>query len=264
MLCGEDQRTMRPVEPVSRIMTEAVVVIESHRALSEVFECFRHYPIHHVPVVRSGRLVGMLSSADLAKVEHFAPRGAIDRAAFLDGKFRIEQIMQTPVVSCSPSASVDEVAELIISSGNHAITIIDADERVIGIVTTTDIMRSLLHGPPRRESAPQERTGQALPQDEASAERTYRRKPTPEQSAEALQAAETSYVAGHDPHSVAKTLLYLDERRAYLEKVLVQADRYLTAGQDEHNHALLLKAVFAAKRADEHAAAAPDAAFPLQ
>ena len=255
---------MRPVDPVSCIMTEAVVVIASDRPLSEAFECFRHYPIHHVPVVRAGRLVGMLRSADLAKVEHFAPRGAIDRAAFLDGKFRIEQIMQAPVASCLPSARVGEVVDLMIVSGDHAITIVDADQRVLGIVTTSDIMRALLHGPPRRGAAPPDHPGQGLPQDEASAERTYRRKPTPEQFAEALQAASTSYVAGHDPRSVAKTLLYLDERRAYLEKVLVQADRYLTAGQDEHNHALLLKAVLAAKRADEHAAAAAGAAFPLQ
>jgi len=248
---------MRPEEPVSRIMTEAVVVIECDRPLSEAFDCFRHYPIHHLPVVRAGRLVGMLSSADLAKVEHFAPRGALDRAAFLDGKFRIEQIMQAPVTSRSPSSSVAELAELIIASGNHAITIVDGDERVLGIVTTTDIMQTLLHGPPRRGSTPPARPqGQGLPQDEASAERTYRRKPTPEQFTTALQTAESLYVEAHDPHSVAKALLYLDERRAYLEKVLVQADRYLTAGQDEHNHALLLKAVLAAKRAEEHAAAA--------
>jgi len=256
---------MRPDEPVSRIMTEAVVVIESDRPLSEAFDCFRHYPIHHLPVVRDGRLVGMLSSADLAKVEYFAPRGVVDRAAFLDSKFRIEQIMQTPAVSRSPSTSVAELAELIIASGNHAITIVDDEDRVLGLVSTTDIMQTLLHGPPRRGSPPPARPqGQGLPEDEASAERTYRRKPTPDQYAAALRAADALYVQGHDPNSVAKTLLYLDERRAYLEKVLVLADRYLTAGQDEHNHALLLKAVFAAKRAEEHAAVASGAPFPLQ
>jgi CBS domain-containing protein len=232
---------MRPEEPVSRIMTEAVVVIDRDRPLSEAFDCFRQYAIHHLPVVRAGRLVGMLSSTDLTKVEYFAPRGAVDRAAFLDSKF------------------------LIIVSGNHAVTIVDGDERVLGIVTTTDIMRALLHGPPRRGSPPPAQPqGQALPEDEASAERNYRRKPTPDQYAAALRAADALYVQGHDPNAVAKTLLYLDERRAYLEKVLVLADRYLTAGQDEHNHALLLKAVLAAKRAEEHAAVESGVPFPLQ
>lgn len=256
---------MRPEEPVSRIMTEAVVVIESDRPLSEAFDCFRHYQIHHLPVVRDGRLAGMLSTADLIKVEYFAPRGAVDRAVFLDSKFRIEQIMQTPAVSRSPSTNVSELVDFIVASGQHAITIVDGDERVLGIVTTTDIMRALLYGPPRRGSPPPARpSGQGLPEDEAAAERTYRRKPAPDQYAAALRAADALYVQGHDPNSVAKTLLYLDERRAYLEKVLVLADRYLTAGQDEQNHALLLKAVLAAKRAEEHAAVESGVPFPLQ
>jgi CBS domain-containing membrane protein len=247
---------MRPVEPVSRIMTEAVVVIESDRPLSEALACFLQYPIHHLPVVRDGKFVGMLSSADLMKVEFFAPRGALDRAAWLDSKFRIEQIMRTPVTSRSPSTSVEDVANLIMDSGSHAITIVDEAERVVGIVTTTDIIRSLLHGPPRRGSMPLSGPASEVPpEDEAMAERAYRLKPTAEQMATALRVAESMYVEGHDASHVGKAALYLDQRRAYLEKVLALADRYLATGQDEHNHALLLKAVLAAKRAEEHATA---------
>jgi CBS domain-containing protein len=256
---------MRSAEPVSRIMTEAVVVIECDRPLSEALACFQQYPIHHLPVVRDGRLVGILSSADLIKVEFFAPRGAIDRAAWLDSKFRIEQIMRTPVSSCSPAASLEEVANLIMESGNHAITVVDESERVLGIVTTSDIIRSLLHGPPRRGSLPPARaTSETPPDDEAMGERSFRLKPTAEQLVAALRAAESMYVEGHDPNFVGKALLYLDQRRAYLEKVLTLADRYLTAGQDEHNHSLLLKAVLAAKRAEEHAVTAAAVPFALE
>ena len=141
---------MRPEEPVARIMTEAVVVIEVDRPVSEALGCFEHYPIHHLPVVRGGRLVGMLSTADLIKFEFFAPRAAVDRTVYLDSKFSISQLMRAPVTSRRPSASLDEVAAVIIDSGVHALPIVDDDERVIGIVSTTDIIRSLLHGPPRR------------------------------------------------------------------------------------------------------------------
>ena len=256
---------MRPVEPVSRIMTEAVVVIECDRPLSEALACFHQYPIHHLPVVRGGRLVGILSSADLLKVEFFAPRGAVDRAAWLDSKFRIEQIMSTPVTRCSPSASLEDVASQLIDSGCHAVIVVDESDQVVGIVTTTDIIRSLLRGPPRRGSLPVERPGSgAPPEDEAMAERTYRLKPTADQMAVALRAAEVMYVEGHDSSNVGKALLYLDQRRAYLEKVLALADRYLVAGQDEHIHALLLKAVLAAKRAEEHAVVAAAVPFALE
>lgn len=255
---------MRPEEPVSRIMTETVVVIEVDRSVSEALDCFLHYPIHHLPVVRNSRLVGMLSSADLAKVEFFAPRGTGNRAAFLDARFRIEQIMRAPVTSRRPSTSLDEVASLIIDSGVHAIPIVDDEERLIGIVTTTDIIRALLHGPPRRGTVGTEPSPETPPQEDTPEGRTYHRKPTDQEYGIALQAAELLHVEARDPKYLGKTLLYLDQRRAYLEKVLALADRYLVAGQDEHNHAQLLKSILAAKRVEEHASGTARVPFPLE
>jgi CBS domain-containing protein len=245
-------------------MTETVVVIEVDRPVSEALDCFLQYPIHHLPVVRDSRLVGMLSSADLIKVEFFAPRGAGNRAAFLDARFRIEQIMRAPVTSRTPFTSLDEAASLIIGSGVHAIPIVDDEERVIGIVTTTDIIRALLHGPPRRGTVEAERTPAAPPQEDTPEGRVYHRKPTDQEYGIALQAAQVLHVEAHDPKFLGKTLLYLDQRRAYLEKVLALADRYLVAGQDEHNHAQLLKSILAAKRVEEHATGTERVPFPLE
>ena len=70
------------------------------------------------------------------------------------------------------------------------------------------------------------------------------------------------YVPGCPP--TAEALIYLDQRRAYLEKVLGLADRYLVAGQDEFNHAQLLKAILATKRMEEHATGAARVPFPLE
>jgi CBS domain-containing protein len=245
-------------------MTETVVVIEVDRPVSEALDCFLQYPIHHLPVVRHNRLVGMLSSADLIKVEYFAPRGSGDRASFLNGRFRIEQIMRTPVTSRRPSTSIDEVANLIMESGVHALPLVDDDEVVIGIVTTTDIIRSLLHGPPRRGAVDGDHGPDVAPKDEAPEGSVYRRRPTDQEYGIALRAAELLHVEARDYKFLGKTLLYLDQRRAYLEQVLARADRYLVAGQDEHNHAQLLKSVLAAKRVDEHAAGTERVPFPLE
>lgn len=255
---------MRPEEPVARIMTETVVVIEVDRPVSEALDCFLQYPIHHLPVVRDNRLVGMLSSADLIKLEYFAPRGTGDRASFLDARFRIEQIMRTPVTSRPASTSVVEVANLIIESGVHALPVVDDHDVVIGIVTTTDIIRSLLHGPPRRGAVDAGRAPAAAPQEDSTEGRVFRRKPTDQEYDVALRTAELLHVEARDPKFLGKTLLYLDQRRAHLEQVLDRADRYLVAGQDEHNHALLLKSILAAKRVDEHATGTERVPFPLE
>jgi hypothetical protein len=134
---------------------------------------------------------------------------------------------------------------------------------VLGIVTTTDIIRSLLHGPPRR-GMPPARATQPPPAEERGAEAQYRRRPTDEEYATALRTAEVLHVEARDPRHLGKAMLYLDQRRAYLEKVLELADRFLRTGQDEHTHALLLKAIHAAKRTEEHATGQARVPFPLQ
>jgi len=255
---------MRPDEPVSRIMTEAVVAIDVDRPVSEALDCFFQYPIHHLPVVRDGRLAGMISSADLMKLEYFAPKDAPDRARLLDERFTIEQLMHQPVLGLAPSISVAEAAERLIEQGVHAGPVVDESDHVIGIVTTSDIIRSLLHGPPRRGVVPSPRSTRQQPAADQPEELHYHRKPTDEEYLVALRTAETLHVEARDPRFLGKSMLYLEQRRALLEKVLELADRFLRAGQDEHTHALLLKAIHAAKRAEEHATGQARVPFPLE
>lgn len=255
---------MRPDEPVSRIMTEAVVAIEADRPVSEVLDCFLQYPIHHLPVVRLGRLVGMLSSADVMKLEFVVPKTTVDRAAYLDERLTIGQLMREPVVSLQPSASVAEAAERMIEAGVHAAPVLDQTEHVLGIVSTSDVIRSLLHGPPRKGVLPAATGTQRVPAEDQQEEVVYRLRPTDEEYATAMGTAEMLHVEARDPRYLGKAMLYLDQRRELLEKVLELADRFLRNGQDEHTHALLLKAIHAAKRAEEHATGQARVPFPLQ
>jgi len=254
---------MRPDEPVSRIMTEAVVAIEIDRPASEVLDCFLQYPIHHLPVVRGGRLVGMLSSADVMKLEFFMPRATSDTARFLDSRVTIERLMRTPVISAGPATSIAEAAERMVEVGVHAIPVVDEEDRVLGLVTTTDVIRSLLHGAPRRGVVPASRMPEDPPTEESQEECEYHRKPTDPECRIALRTATELHVEERDPRFLGKTLLYLDQRRSRLEKVLMLADRFLRAGQDEQTHALLLKSIHAAKRAEERATGQARVPFPL-
>jgi CBS domain-containing protein len=255
---------MRSEEPVSRIMTETVVVIDADRPVGEVRECFSQYPIHHLPVVRDGRLVGMLSSADVSKLEFGTHKAAANDASGAGGGITIASLMQSSPIRLGPHASIGEAAERLVASGVHAVPIVDDADRVIGIVTTSDVIRSLLHGPPRRGVLPPSRPAPAPASTDPEDEPQYQRKPTDAEYLVALQTAEVLHVEARDLRHLGKTLLYLDQRRRYLEKVLELADRFLLTGQDEHVHALLLKAIHAAKRAEEHAGGGAGTPFPLE
>jgi len=255
---------MRPEDPVSRVMTETVVVIDMDRPVSEALDCFFQYPIHHLPVVHGGRLAGMLSSADVMKLEYFVPKATVDRARFLDERMTIERLMRSPVLCLEPHVGVGEAAERMMKAGVHAVAVIDDAERVIGILTTTDVIQALLHGPPRRGTDGEVEPGQSRISDTSRNTRVYRQKPTDNEYHVALRAAEELHVEERDTRYLGKTLLYLDQRRGRLEKVLELADRFLLTGQDVQVHALLLKAIHAAKRAEEHATGNVRVPFQLE
>lgn len=255
---------MRPEEPVSRIMTETVVVIESDRPVSEALDCFSQYSIHHLPVVREGKLVGMLSSADLAKLDHFMPKAAADRAKFLGERISIEQLMQAPALNLTPQASIAEAAELMKDAGVHAVPVVNDADLVIGIVTTSDVIQCLLHGPPRAGIAALAGGMKHAPPASDPEQVHYHQRPGAEEFATAMSTAELLHVEARDPRFLGKTMLYLEQRNGFLQKVFELSDRFLRSGQDVQVHAQLLKAILAAKRAEEHATGQARVPFPLQ
>lgn len=78
-------------------------------------------------------------------------------------------------------------------------------------------------------------------------------KPNPDQLRMALGEAERLREEGTDAHCLAKTVLYQHARLQHLEEVRRLAERLMNFGQDEHDHALLVKALDAARHAEEKA-----------
>ena len=137
---------MHSTDPVRRLMTEAVLSIDVSEPAGEVLRQFAGYPVHHMPVVEGGKVVGMLSSADLMKLDAFLPRGNVSAVDFLNSHVQIRSLMHSPAITVGANDSVARAAELMASKGIHALPVIDARGLLIGIVTTTDIMNAALRG----------------------------------------------------------------------------------------------------------------------
>ncbi|MEH6648520.1 MAG: hypothetical protein V7707_00685 [Motiliproteus sp.] len=89
-------------------------------------------------------------------------------------------------------------------------------------------------------------------------------KPTHEQLELALSVAARMREADKDPHFVAKSLLNCHYRLEHLEKIVKQAEHYLTAGQDEQNHARLVSAIAHYHQLEDRTAAVDHQRFGLE
>ncbi len=130
---------------VSSIMSRDLVTVGYMDDLEKAEHLFKTYKIRHIPVVKGEELKGMISYTDLLRISFADAIGedemSIDSVVY--NMFTIEQVMVKKVVSMPPTASIKEVAELLTQKNFHAIPIVD-NKKLVGIVTTTDLLKFLL------------------------------------------------------------------------------------------------------------------------
>lgn len=134
---------MKRNEPVSHIMTPNPYTLQQGQSASTVRHMFAEYPIHHIPVVDGKKLVGMISMADLLGRSWGASDGrSLD--ALLDATTSVSDLMTTSPVTIRANTSIRDTAALLARGNFHGMPVVDEDDGVVGIVTTTDLMKFLL------------------------------------------------------------------------------------------------------------------------
>ena len=220
---------MHATDPVNRLMTTPVLTISPEDPVKKALELFLSHPVHHLPVVdRDMRVVGMVSSADAMKLQFFMPASA---KAVVERQWHVAQIMQHPVTVVTEHEPMDRCIEIMASKGIHSLPVVDRDAKLIGILTTTDVMRCSL-----------QRSGEDLPGAPVLTE---------DRVANAVASARRAINSNHDPYHIAATLLHTQQRIAAMQTVVTAAKRYLNAGQEERLHVALAKALERADRFDE-------------
>ena len=136
---------MKRRTPISTIMTSDVITLQNNDDLETAERLFKKYNIRHVPVVSGDKIIGMLSYTDLLRISFV---DAIDDdeetiESIVYNMFTIEQVMTKNLIQVPPSITIKEVAEILAEKEFHAIPVVD-DDKLVGIVTTTDMIKYLL------------------------------------------------------------------------------------------------------------------------
>lgn len=135
---------MKQLDPISHVMTTSLKTVQIHQKLSEVRRIFIENQLHHVPVVHDRKLVGLISTTDMLRL-NLAVSGtnswSID--TMLDQQFTIEQVMQRNLVTIDIHSTVRKAAHLLSDGVFHSLPVVDKDNNLVGIITSTDLIRYL-------------------------------------------------------------------------------------------------------------------------
>ncbi len=123
-------------------MTRQVICIKPTDPLNAAHALMNEWGIRHLPVLEHGRLVGILSDRDVLM------RAAADPAHGPGGALRVPavevaQAMTTHPITCRPASSVSYVAGLMVEYKIDSVPVTDAEGRLVGLVTSTDLLQLL-------------------------------------------------------------------------------------------------------------------------
>lgn len=139
---------MKPTAPVSKIMTKELVTIQLTDDLYLAEKLFKKHKIRHLPVLDGKHLAGILSYTDLLRISYADLTEEEDTIqTVVYDVFTVSQVMMNRPVVVGSDTSIHDVAEILSKREFHALPVIDND-RLVGIVTTTDLIKYFLKNCP--------------------------------------------------------------------------------------------------------------------
>jgi acetoin utilization protein AcuB len=143
---SEQSLQAKPVLLARDLMSSPVYTLSSDRPASEAWAEMTRRSIHHLPVTSvHGILVGIISDRDLLRqVPELTATTSLSQAAHRT----LADLMTRRVVSAAPTTNVRDIARLMLDERIHAVPILDGQRRLVGILTTRDLLRGIAtHGP---------------------------------------------------------------------------------------------------------------------
>lgn len=122
-------------------MERSVQTVRSDASLAEVVVCFAESHVSGLTVVdRNGRVIGIVSTTDILAAEAEA-EGPGTRREMFESTSVLEFMTSLPH-SVARSEDVREAARHMLYAGVHRLLVTE-DDRVVGIVSITDIIRAV-------------------------------------------------------------------------------------------------------------------------
>ena len=118
---------------VDSVMSRNPETVQPHEVLSVVREKMDRGHFRRMPVVdEEGKLIGIVCDGDLRPHAGYLPTT------------RVTAAMVEDVVAVTPDEPLDKAVEIMLERKVGGLPVVDANRRVVGILTESDLMRALL------------------------------------------------------------------------------------------------------------------------
>lgn len=130
----------RPIVLASQLMTTPVIALPPDGTIGDLRGLFDRYGIGLVPVIDAAeQLLGIATKGDVSR----------QRVRFSDlAPQAVMTIANPKVLTATTDTNIRELARVLLAQDIRGLPIVDAERRVVGIVTRGDILRALVNYAP--------------------------------------------------------------------------------------------------------------------
>lgn len=119
---------------IDEYMTRSPHSVGAEQTVGFARQLMRAHRIRHLPVLRAGALVGILSDRDVYWIETLKDAEG--------DKLRVEEAMTAAPYAVAPDASLEQVAREM-AEHKYGSAVVMEHDKVIGVFTTTDALAAL-------------------------------------------------------------------------------------------------------------------------
>ena len=129
---------------VGERMSRPVISVSPDDPIHDVLVMFRTEHIRRAPVIRDGKLVGIVSERDLLNA---SPSSATSLSVwemnYLISKVKVKNVMSKKVITVGTDTPIEEVARIMADHKIGGLPVVSSD-KVVGIITETDLFKVFL------------------------------------------------------------------------------------------------------------------------
>ena len=129
---------------VSERMSRPVICVSPEEPINEVLAMFRKEHIRRAPVMKDGKLVGIVSERDLLNASpSSATTLSVWELNYLISKVKIKDVMSKKVITVDEDTPIEEAARIMADKKIGGMPVLSAG-KVVGMITETDLFKVFL------------------------------------------------------------------------------------------------------------------------
>jgi acetoin utilization protein AcuB len=129
---------------VGERMSRPVISVSPDAPINEVLAMFRNEHIRRAPVMKDGKLVGIVSERDLLNASpSSATTLSVWELNYLISKVKVKDVMTKKVITVDADIPIEEAARLMADKKIGGLPVVSAG-KVVGVITETDLFKILL------------------------------------------------------------------------------------------------------------------------